>query len=212
MPPVAPHAPTACTLSPGWVNDVVRIESADHHRCAHPLDQTRADQRPFASREAAGQRRRGEQQRSRDQYSTAPGQVGRAAAEEHEPSVGEQVSAEHPLQALDGEVQAVADGREGDVDNRGVHEVEEGDAAQEGERHLAAARGEERRLRGGWGYGIGHAGLRVSGISAKVSWLTYQSPLSRPTDEADDADGRTRRTRRTKRTRRTRRTTPGYHQ
>jgi hypothetical protein len=43
-------------------------------------------------------------------------------------------------------VQAVPDRGKGDVDDRRVDEVEEGDATQECERQLAPARGEERRF------------------------------------------------------------------
>src|SRR5262249_29377971 len=80
--------------------------------------------------------------------SAASDQIRRAAPQEHEAAVGEQVTAEHPLQALDREVQVVLDRGKGDVDDRRIDKVEKGDATQERERQLAAARGEERRFGG----------------------------------------------------------------
>ena len=74
-----------------------------------------------------------------------PEQVGEPPAEQQEASVGDYVAAEHPLQVLDGEVQVTGDGRERDVDDRGVEEVEERDRAEEGQDQLAPAGGEEGR-------------------------------------------------------------------
>ena len=51
------------------------------------------------------------------------------------------------LQVLLGEVQLAADGRQRDIDDRAVDDIEEGDGAQQRERDLAAGCREER-----WGW------------------------------------------------------------
>jgi hypothetical protein len=71
-----------------------------------------------------------------------------AAAEQHEPAVGEQVAAEDPLQVLHREVQVAPDRGQRDIDDRRIDEVEERHRAQQRERELPAARRESRWIRG----------------------------------------------------------------
>ena len=76
----------------------------------------------------AAERREREEDGAGDEDPAAAEQVGGAAAEQHEPAVGEQVAAQHPLQVLHREVQVGADRGQRDVDDRRVDEVEERDA------------------------------------------------------------------------------------
>src|SRR5436190_2018066 len=69
--------------------------------------------------------------------------VCRPAAEQHEAAVRQEVRAWHPLELLDGEPEVVADGRQGDVDDRDVDQVEEPDRAQQDEDQLAPRRRED---------------------------------------------------------------------
>ena len=122
-----------------------RERRGHHHRRADPL-------REAGARSACPRSGRGRRASDASANTTCPAtstpsaadQVGRAPAEQHEAAVRQQVAAQHPLQALHGEVQVAPDRRQGDVDDRGVDEVEEGDAAQEGERQSAATAREER--------------------------------------------------------------------
>ena len=130
------------------LNVVVRIDSAAGNIMAAPRPWARRapirtpelPARPPASDETAKSDGAG------DEDAAATEQVGGPTAEQHEPAVGEQVGARHPLQALDREMQVTADRGQGDVDDGGVDEVEEGDGAQQHQRQLASASGEERRL------------------------------------------------------------------
>ncbi len=80
-----------------------------HHRRANTLNQPTPDQHPFASGQTAHERRDPEQRRPRDKQAPPAEQISRAAAEQQEPAVGEQVRARDPLQALDREAQMSPD-------------------------------------------------------------------------------------------------------
>ena len=69
------------------------------------LSQPAPDQHPFASRQAAHERRDAEQRRPGNEQAAPAEQISGAAAEQQEPTVGEQVRARDPLQVLDREVQ-----------------------------------------------------------------------------------------------------------
>ena len=127
-PAIAPQAPSALVRSVPSLNVVVRIDSAAGSIIAAPSPCTSraptsipssVPAKPAPSDESAKSDGAG------DQHAPATEQVGGAAAEQHEPAVGEQVAAEHPLQVLDREVQVGADRRQRDVDDRRVDEVEE---------------------------------------------------------------------------------------
>jgi hypothetical protein len=117
-----------------------RERGRQHHRRPDPLYETRADQHRRVACEPAGERGEREQRHAGDQDAAAAEQVGGAAAEQHEAAVGEQVTAQHPLQALHREVQVVPDRRQGDVDDRGVDKIEEPDHAEEGQGQLPLPR------------------------------------------------------------------------
>jgi hypothetical protein len=107
-----------------------------HHRRADALGQPATDRRPFASSQAARERRDPEQRRPRDEQAPPAEQVSRAAPEQQEPAVGEQVRARDPLQVLDREVQVRLDLRERDIHDGPVEKVDEPDRAQQGKPRL----------------------------------------------------------------------------
>jgi hypothetical protein len=72
--------------------------------------------------------------------------AGGATTEEEESAVREEVAAQHPLQGVLGEVEVTSDGRQGDVDDRRVEQIEELDGAEQDERERPATGREERRL------------------------------------------------------------------
>src|SRR5439155_24837364 len=117
------------------------------------------------------QRREPEQRGAGHQDPPPPEKVGDPAAEHQEAAVGDDVTAEHPLQALHGEVQVAGDGRERDVDDRRVGEVEEGDRQQEGEDEPAPAGGEEGRRCERWCRHVGYTS-RCNYVISQLTNLT----------------------------------------
>ena len=104
------------------------------------MGQARAHQHAGGLGEPANQRGDAKHYDAGEKYPAAPEEICGASAEQHEPAVGQQVGARHPLQALDGEVQRVADRGKRDVEDRRVDEVEKRDGAQQEKGQLAAAR------------------------------------------------------------------------
>ena len=88
------------------------------------------------------------------QDAAAAEQVAGPAAEQHETAVGEQVAAEHPLQALHGEVQ-VARGSSGSamLTIDASMKSRKRDRAQQGQRELAAPSPEKGWVNGSRGHG-----------------------------------------------------------
>ena len=86
----------------------------------------------------------GEDGQAGEQQAAAPEQVAEAASEQEEAAVGEDVAAGHPLQVLLREAQAVLDGRQGDVDDRRVGDVEELHGAQQHQGDRAEPRPEDQ--------------------------------------------------------------------
>ena len=125
-----------------------RQRGRQHHRRADALREAGADQHARAAGEAADQRESPNSAVPATRTRRRPNRSAGAAAEQHEAAVGEQVAAEHPLQALQREAEVAADRGKRDVDDRRVDEVEELDRAQQRQRQLAAAGGEEGRLGG----------------------------------------------------------------
>ena len=123
----------------------------DHHRRTYTLHQARADEHALRLREPADEGRGAEQSRAGHQQQPPTDEVGGSSAEQHEPAVGEQVGAQHPLQVLHREVQMGTDRRQRHVDDGRVDEVEHADAAQEQQRQLALPGREERGLFHGGG-------------------------------------------------------------
>ena len=68
-----------------------------------------------------------------------PEQVSSPAAEEQEAGEGQPVGGDHPLQVGLGEVELAADGRQGDVHDREVHDGDEVGRHQQGESSPALA-------------------------------------------------------------------------
>ena len=123
-----------------------RQRGGNHHRGAGSLNEAGADQHAFAGGDPADQGGDPEERGPAHQDAAASEEIRHPAAEQHEPAVGEQVRAEHPLQALHGEPQVPADRRKRDVDDRRVDEVQEGDRAQQRQDELSLASGEDGRL------------------------------------------------------------------
>jgi hypothetical protein len=75
----------------------------------------------------------------RCQQAATPEQVGGAAAQQQKPTVGQQVAADYPLQALLRESNVLPDRRQRDVGDRRVDEVEEAGQAHRRKGQLAPA-------------------------------------------------------------------------
>jgi hypothetical protein len=147
-----------------------RQRGREHHRRAEALRKARADQNSRAAGESTGQRGQAEQHRAGDEDAAAAEQVGGAAAQQHEPAVGQQVGAGHPLQALHREVQGLADRGQRQVDDRRVDEVEKRDSTEQRERELASARRKHGRFRS---YCCHEKALHVH---ADVLWVSESRP------------------------------------
>ena len=124
-----------------------RERGGKRHRRTQPLREAGADEHSRALRKPTDQRRDADHDHSGDQDPAPAEQVGGAAAEQHEPAVGEQVAGRHPLQPRNREMQGAADRGKRDVHDRRVDEVKERDSAQQRECELAATRRQKRRLR-----------------------------------------------------------------
>ena len=126
-PATAPQTPSALLRSAPSLKVVVTIESAAGEMIAAP--------RPCAARAAISWPSVEEKPAASEATATsssprhedfAPAeQVGRAAAEQEEAAEGEDVGVDDPGQVLLGEVERVADRRQGDVDDRGVEDDDE---------------------------------------------------------------------------------------
>jgi DNA-binding MarR family transcriptional regulator len=126
-----------------------RERSREHHRGADALRESGGDQHPLAGGEPADHGGDAEQDRAGDKHPAAAEQVGGAATEQHESTVGEQVSAGDPHETRHGEVQIAADRRERDVDDRRVDEVKERTLARLAGLHPATITGILDRLEQG---------------------------------------------------------------
>jgi len=125
-----------------------RERGGERHRGAEALREARADEHPRAAGESADQGRDPDHRYPGDEYAAAAKQVGGTSAEQHEAAVRQEVAARDPLKVLHRDVQVAADRGQGDVDDRSVDEVEEGDRRQQGQDELAATGREEGRLSG----------------------------------------------------------------
>ena len=109
------------------------------HGSAHTLGEARADEHAGTGGQSSYEGRAADDQDPGHEDPAPSQQVGGSPAEEHEASVGEQVAAKYPLEALHREVKRVLDRGKGDVHDRRVHEVHEGDGAQKDEGELPSA-------------------------------------------------------------------------
>ena len=103
-------------------------------RTADTLQGAEGEQLTGVLREAAEQRRDGEQQDARLQHAAAAHDVAEAATEQEQSAEGQRVGVEHPRQRRGGEVQRALDVRQRDVhDGRVEHDHQLG-AREDGER------------------------------------------------------------------------------
>ena len=116
-----------------------------HHRRANPLSQPSPDQYPFASSQTAHERRDPKQQRPPNKQASPAEQISRVPAEQQEPTIGEQVRACDPLQALDREVQISSDLRQCNIHDGRIEKIDERDRAHQDKGELAATRSKKRR-------------------------------------------------------------------
>ena len=94
-------------------------------RRAQALGGAGRDQLPLGGREAGGERGDRDHDQAGHEDAPAPEQVGRPAAEQQEAAEGEHVGVHDPRQVLLGEVEGLADRRQGDVDDRRVENHDE---------------------------------------------------------------------------------------
>ena len=103
-------------------------------RAAQPLDAAKGDQGDLRPGEAAGQRSPGEDDEAGHEHAAPAEHVGQPAAEQQEAAEEDGVGRQHPLQALDGEVQVGADRRQRHVDHGDVehdHELRHADGRED---------------------------------------------------------------------------------
>ena len=102
----APDAHRDVALAPvGEGHGEDREGGGRHERSAETLHGADADEHALRRRQAAGQRRDGEEAEAGGEDPAAAQQVGEPAAEQQEPAEGQRVGADHPLQVVGGEVQ-----------------------------------------------------------------------------------------------------------
>ena len=108
--------------------------------------ETIAAPRPWVARamirlgEAAGERGEREDDEPDHEHPPAPEQVGRASAEQEEPSEGERVGVHDPREVVAGEVQVRANRRQRDIHDRGIDHDDELRHRQEHQSEVLAAR------------------------------------------------------------------------
>ena len=114
-------------------NVLVSVESAAGESIAAPIPWAKRapTSSELAVRQAADQRRAGEDDQAGDQHAATAEQVGHAAAEQQEAAVGEDVAVDHPLQALLAEAEVALDRGQRDVEDRRVEHVHELDDAEQ---------------------------------------------------------------------------------
>ena len=141
IPLTAPQAPAPCCgRGPRGRWRELGERGRGHERGAGALHEPGGDQEARVVGEPGGQRRDGEDGKAGDQHAAAAEQVGQAPPEQQKTPVGEDVAARHPLQVLLREVQAVLDGRQCDINDRRVDDVEELHGAQQQQRERAQPR------------------------------------------------------------------------
>ena len=130
-------------------------EQSERHRlddrAADPLHRARGDQRQLRVRDAARERRAGEQDDADHEDAPVPVQVTEPAAEEEEAAAGEQVGVEDPNQRRLAEAEVGADRRQRDVDDGRVEHDHEHAETDDGEREPAARSGDRGHGESGGG-------------------------------------------------------------
>ena len=94
-------------------------------RRAQALNRAGHDQLALGLGQAPGQRGEREEDQAADEDAAPAEQVSHPPAEQQEAAEGEDVGVDHPLQVALGEVERLADRRQGDVDDRGVEDDHE---------------------------------------------------------------------------------------
>ena len=141
MAAAAPHKPTPCARRAASKLSTTSASDAGYQDCrADALQHPECNQLADGVGGRAQPGRDGEQHHAVYEHPFAPEKVGDPAAGHQEGSEGDVVGVEHPRQAADvAVVEIPLDGRESDVDDRGVEESKEG----------AEGRHQQHRRRGG---------------------------------------------------------------
>ena len=170
MAPTPPQMPSALLRSAPSGNMFITIERAagQHEGRPEALDPPHDDQEGVRGGEPAAERGGGEDGQARHEHAPTPKQVGGPAAEEQEAPEGQTVGGDHPLQIGLGEVELHADGGQGHVDDREVHDGHEVGHDQQGKGRPPphAAR---RRRRPPSGAGLRLPGRGGDGIRRRTS-------------------------------------------
>ena len=121
-PETAPQTPSALLRSAPSVNSVVTIESADGEMNAapNPCAARAAINSPRVDGESRGQRGHGDRRQPGHEHTAAAQEIRGATAQQQKPTERDYVRVHHPRQVLVGEVQPLADARQGHVHDRGV--------------------------------------------------------------------------------------------
>ena len=110
------------------------------HRAAETLRAAGDQQRRLRLRQPAGERRAREQRDAGHEQATTTESVGRAPAEQQEPSEEQRVGVEHPRQVLVGEADVALDAWQRDVHDARVEHHHELDHRDDGEHRVGARR------------------------------------------------------------------------
>ena len=110
------------------------------HRAAEALRAAGDQQRRLRLRQPAGDRRAREQRHAGHEQATTTEPVGRAPAEQQEPSEEQRVGVEHPRQVLLGEADVALDARQRDVHDARVEHHHELGHRDDGEHRVGARR------------------------------------------------------------------------
>ena len=111
-----------------------RQRSRQHERRPESLDPSHHDEEGVRGGQAAGQGGGGEDRQAGHEQAAPPEQVSGTAAEEQETGEGQPVRGHQPLQVGLGETEFAADGGQGDVHDREIHDRDEVGHDQQRER------------------------------------------------------------------------------
>jgi hypothetical protein len=109
------------------------------------LGQAAPDQHSLGSSQTAHERRDSKEQRPGSEQAPSAEQISQSAAEQQEPTVGEQVRARDPLQVLNREVQISPNHRQRNIYDGPIEKVNERDGTHQGEGQLATTSSKKGR-------------------------------------------------------------------
>jgi len=116
-----------------------RQRGGEHERRPESLHPPHHDQERVRGGETATERGAGEDDQAGHEEAAPAEQVSSAATKEQEAGEGQPVGGDHPLQVRLGEVELTADGRQGDVDDREIHDGDDVGHDQQGKGSPALA-------------------------------------------------------------------------